>query len=111
MRANADAGTALAYARVMGFIKGLAAIVFLAIVVLVIVGVASVDKKKITHDAYRSVIDDSIDQYNIAKRSGSKMDACVQAGFVSAAYLQAKDEDGYKHWKDVEKADCKRAGL
>lgn len=95
----------------MGFIKGLAAIVFLVIVAFVIVGVATMDKKKVEHDAYRSVVDDTIDQYNIAKRSGDKMDACVHAGFVAAAYLQAKDEDGYKHWKAVEKADCKRAGL
>ena len=54
---------------------------------------------------------DAVAQYNIAKQSGSSIDACVQAGLVSAAYLQAQDQASYARWKDVEKADCRRAGL
>lgn len=57
------------------------------------------------------VADDSVKQYQIAKRNGSPIDACVQAGLVTAAYLQAKDEPNYQRWKEVEKADCERAGV
>jgi hypothetical protein len=39
------------------------------------------------------------------------MNACVHAGFVSAAFIQAKDEDSYKRWKAIEKTDCARAGV
>lgn len=54
---------------------------------------------------------DAVTQYEIAKRSGSAIDACVQAGFVSAAYLQAKDESNYQRWKGTEKIDCLAAGI
>lgn len=50
-------------------------------------------------------------QYGIAKRNGSDIDACVQAGMVAAAYLQAENEAGYQVWKQTEKADCAKAGL
>lgn len=50
-------------------------------------------------------------RYQIAKRNGTKMDVCVQAGFVAAAYLQAKNETGYQRWKGTEKNDCEVAGL
>ncbi len=58
-----------------------------------------------------SVARDVIDQYKIAKRSGGPMDACVHAGLVKAVFLQAKDEDKYKEWQAVERADCSAAGL
>lgn len=57
------------------------------------------------------VANDAVSQYHIAKRQGDKMQVCVQAGMVSAAYLQAKDEANYTAWKDTEKADCAAAGL
>lgn len=57
------------------------------------------------------VAKDSEEQYNIAKRQGDKMQICVQAMQVSAAYLQAKDEESYKKWKATEKADCAAAGM
>lgn len=50
-------------------------------------------------------------QYAIARRSGGPMDACVQAGIVAAAHLQAKDEPGYQRWQAIERADCERAGM
>lgn len=57
------------------------------------------------------VADDAVDQYNIVKRQGDKMQICVQAGVVSFAYLQAKDENNYRRWKSIEKTDCRAAGL
>lgn len=57
------------------------------------------------------VATDSVNQYNIAKQSGDKIQICVQAGLVSAAYLQAEDQVNYLKWKEIEKADCARAGL
>lgn len=66
---------------------------------------------KIENDVNRQVIDDAEKQYGIAKRNGTRMDASVQAGLVSAAMVQAHDEDGYKKWKAIEKSDCGRAGV
>jgi hypothetical protein len=57
------------------------------------------------------VATDAVSQYNIAKRQGDPMQVCVQAGTVSAAYLQAKDEANYQTWKRTEAQDCKRAGV
>ena len=54
---------------------------------------------------------DAVRQYEIAKREGNPMQMCVQAGFVSAAYLQAKDEANYQTWKQIEGQDCRRAGV
>lgn len=54
---------------------------------------------------------DTVAQYEIAKRGGSAIDACVHAGMVAAAYLQAKDESNYQKWKATESADCKAAGM
>ena len=59
----------------------------------------------------QQVASDSVQQYNIAKRDGTKMDACVQAGLVTAAYLQAQDESSYQQWKQIESADCSAAGV
>lgn len=54
---------------------------------------------------------DAVNQYEIAKRQGNAMQVCVQAGLVSAAYLQAKDEPNYNKWKKIESDDCRRAGV
>lgn len=43
---------------------------------------------------------DAVTQYEIAKRQGDKMQICVQAGFVTAAFLQAKDEKNYREASD-----------
>jgi len=50
-------------------------------------------------------------QYEIAERQGDKMQICVQAGLVSAAYLQAKNESSYRNWKYIENTACKQAGV
>jgi type VI protein secretion system component VasK len=60
---------------------------------------------------YDQVAEDAVRQYDIARRQGDVMQICVQAGFVTAGYLQAKNEDKYNRWKSIEKDDCKRAGL
>jgi len=57
------------------------------------------------------VASDAVQEYEIAKRNGTAMDACVHAGLVAAAYLQAKDESNYQQWKATERADCAAAGL
>lgn len=62
-------------------------------------------------DIHSKVVADSIEQYEIAKESGSDMDACVQAGMVAAAALQAKDREEYKKWKGIESEDCEAAGM
>jgi len=54
---------------------------------------------------------DSVEQYGIARRSGTAMDRCVQAGLVTASYLQAKDEANYAKWKSIENIDCTSAGV
>ncbi|MBC7807578.1 MAG: hypothetical protein H7145_15685 [Akkermansiaceae bacterium] len=60
---------------------------------------------------HNTVAADFEKQYGIANRSGNAMDSCVQAGIVSAAYLQAKDDANYQKWKEIEKSDCARAGI
>ncbi|GMV31883.1 MAG: hypothetical protein AMXMBFR59_40080 [Rhodanobacteraceae bacterium] len=57
------------------------------------------------------VATDAVSQYEIAKRQGDPIQICVQAGFVSAAYLQAKDEAKYRAWKRTESEDCEHAGI
>lgn len=62
-------------------------------------------------DIYGKVSSDSVEQYYIASRNGTAMDKCVQAGLVTASFLQAKDEANYKKWKVIESNDCAAAGL
>jgi hypothetical protein len=67
--------------------------------------------KKILDDVNKKVSADVVQQYEIAKRQGDKIQICVQAGIVSAAYLQEKNEASYRQWKAIEKADCSSAGI
>jgi hypothetical protein len=57
------------------------------------------------------VVADQVTQYNIAVRAGTKMDRCVQAGFVASAYSQAKDEPNSEEWTRIRHDDCTVAGL
>ena len=59
----------------------------------------------------KAVAADAVKQYQIAKRQGDKIQICVQAGLVTAALLQAKDEDDYREWKATEHHDCVMAGV
>jgi len=63
--------------------------------------------RRIEHD----VAADVVKQYEIAKRSGSAMDAYIQAGLVAALYLQAKDERNYQKWEEIERQEALRAGI
>jgi hypothetical protein len=61
---------------------------------------------------YAKVATDAVEQYEMVQRNkGSAMDLCAQAGLVSAAYLQAKDEEHYRTWKATEKKHCASAGV
>lgn len=57
------------------------------------------------------VVSDTLKQYEIAKMQGDKMQICVQAGLVAAAYLQAQNATQYNVWKEIEKGTCQKAGL
>jgi hypothetical protein len=59
----------------------------------------------------QQVAEDAVKQYDIAKRSGSAIDAYLHAGLVSAAYLQAKDESNYQKWKKIEAEEARHAGV
>jgi hypothetical protein len=59
----------------------------------------------------RQVVNDQIEQLKITVKHGSPTDICVQAGLLSAALLQAKDETGYAEAKKLEQKACKAAGL
>lgn len=69
------------------------------------------DAMKSMQEIQIQVANDAVQQYEIAKRSGNKIDIAVQASLVCAAYLQAKDEVNYKKWKAIEKQADKDAGL
>lgn len=60
---------------------------------------------------HNKVASDAVEQYNIAVRQGDKSMIYVQAGLVSAAYLQAKDEANYNKWKEIEKQAAIDAGI
>jgi hypothetical protein len=63
------------------------------------------------NDIWTKAADDAITQHDIAKHNDSAIDACVEAGVAAGALLQAKDEEGYRKWKAVERADCSAAGM
>lgn len=62
-------------------------------------------------DVYVQSAADAAEQYDIAKRNGSAIDAYTQAGLVAAAYLQAKDEANYQKWRQIQMREGYRAGL
>ncbi len=59
----------------------------------------------------QQVAAEQVKQYEIAKRSGSAMDAYVNALLVAEAYLQAEDEVNYQKWKKIEAEEARRAGM
>ena len=59
----------------------------------------------------KGVTNDVIDQYNLVKKSGDKMQMCVRAGLVAEAYLQGKNQTEYLNWTDIRNNDCAAAGL
>lgn len=57
------------------------------------------------------VASDAVAQYEIVKRGGDRIQACVHAGLVTAAFLQAQDEASYRKWAEIEKRECAAAGV
>lgn len=62
-------------------------------------------------DIHNQVAEDAVAQYEMVERHGSVIEKCVHAGLVSAAYLQAKDEEKYRFWKVIEDLACATAGM
>ena len=53
-----------------------------------------------------------LSQYMMAKRNGAApVDLFVQAGLVTAGYLQAGNEENYNKWKSIEQEECLKAGI
>lgn len=66
-------------------------------------------EKQTTNDMRKieaQVASDAVKQYQITKKSGTPIDICAHAGIVSAAFLQANDDENYATWKRIEAKDC-----
>lgn len=57
------------------------------------------------------VADDAVKSYDLSVKGGDKIEICVKAGLVVAAFNQAHDESNYLSWKKIESARCTAAGL
>ena len=57
----------------------------------------------------REVASDEIEQYEMCLRNNDLIGASAHAGVVSAAYLQAGDEENYRKWKNLEDDAMKKA--
>lgn len=66
-------------------------------------------QKDAINSAHKAMIDSSLRQYEIVKRQGSAMDACMQASMIQGAYLGAEDEANYSKWRVIAERDCKAA--
>ena len=74
--------------------------------------VASTDATSTTLSSMKDdVARDAEHQYELADQSGNKIDKCVQAGMVAAAYLQADNADKYREWVSTRNLDCAVAGI
>lgn len=93
----------------VGTVLGL--VIVIGIIWLFVLGNSETQISTTLDDIYKKVSNDAVDQYQIAKRQGDPIQICVQAGLVSAAYLQEKNEAAYDQWKTTQKQDCVRAGL
>lgn len=67
--------------------------------------------KVVMNNIHDQVAQDAIAQYQIAKRSGDPIQICVHAGMVTAAFMQAKEEESYRSWLATQKRDCEAAGM
>lgn len=65
------------------------------------------DEKKIVN----KMAEDDIQRFEMAKKSGDKMEICVTATAVVQTYLIGKDEPNYLKWKKTEQEVCKEAGV
>lgn len=60
---------------------------------------------------HAKVAQDAVREFEIAEKHGTAIDRCVQAGAVTAAFLQAKNETAYADWKRIEVLACDQAGV
>ena len=79
------------------------------LIILIVLGIALF--KFLNFGIHSQVTSDFEEQYKIASRGGDKVQICVQAGLVAAAYLQAHDSENFDKWKSSERVDCAGAGL
>ena len=86
------------------------------IVLLAIIGAATSDPSTAPKNDYltnvqNQVASDFERQYQEVKESGNMMDRCIRAGLVAEGYLQSGNNESYRLWRSVEKADCQAAGI
>lgn len=68
-------------------------------------------EEKEQQDIHQQVIKDAIAQYETVQKTNDKIEICVYAGMVTAAYTQANNQNEAKKWKVIEDQDCKKAGI
>lgn len=102
----------------MAIVKFIAKVIFgffiIIFLISLLIGVAMPSPEEVDkaiEDIETQVAKDAEQQFRISERNGSAIDRCVQAGFVSAAWLQANNEAKYQEWKQVEYKECNRAGV
>jgi len=69
------------------------------------------ETKKAEVEFNQKVIDEAIAQYQMVARAGLKQEMCLRAGIVVEAHLQAKQEEDWRVWKQIQYRDCKKAGI
>lgn len=57
---------------------------------------------------YDKLANDAIHQYNMAVKSGDRIEVCIRAMAVAAAFSQAQDESHYLEWKRLQRYKCGR---
>lgn len=75
-----------------------------------VVAIPKTTDQRLRENAYR-VADKYLRQYEMAKAQGDKVQICVQAGLVSAAFLSAEDQEQYNKWKAIESLKCEESGI
>lgn len=92
-------------------IAGFLIVVFTLMLIIAALAPSPEEVSNAIDDIKVKVATDAETRYEMAKSSGTLIDQCVQAGAVAAAWMQAHDDEKYASWKQVELADCKRAGV
>lgn len=87
-------------------------VVILTLLFLIALAIPSPEEtNKAVDDLYQNVATDFVAQYELTKQHGSRVDRCLAAKQVAAAYLQAKSTAPYAEWKTIEGEECEEAGL
>ena len=82
----------------------------LMVSVVMLTGCTSPEEKEL-QDIHQQVIKDAIAQYENIKKTDDKIEICVYARMVTAAYTQANNKTEADKWKIIEDQDCKKAGI